>query len=101
MASDDKLRDWAAPRGISGEGIVAGHMRMNHFDFMLLYKAIQVSSAGRVERIAQWECFYIRDRHPQMCEQGRLRPDCDIKIMTAGDEGIRKVSQIALAAAKG
>src|SRR5258705_11398684 len=101
MASDNKLRDWAAARCVSGEGIVAGHMRMNHFNFVLLYKASQVSCAGCVERIAQWERFYIRDRHPQMCEQGRLRPDCHIKIMTAGDEGIRKVSQIALAAAKG
>ena len=101
MASDDKLREWSAPRGESGEGVIAGHVRMNHFDFMLLYKACQLSSAGRVERIAQWQCFYIRDRHLQMCQQGRLRAHCDIKIMAAANQGIREVSQIALAAAKG
>jgi hypothetical protein len=52
MASDDKLREWSAPRGESGEGVIAGHVRMNHFDFMLLYKGSQISSAGCVQRIA-------------------------------------------------
>jgi len=101
MASDDKLREWSAPRGESGEGVIAGHVRMNHFDFMLLYKASQIPSAGRVERIAQWEYFDIRDRYLHMCEQWRLPACCKIKIMAAGNERIREVSQVALTAAKG
>src|SRR5260370_11798048 len=101
MARDDKLRDWATACSVGREGIVAGHVRMNHFDLMVLYKASQIASARRVDGIAERKSFDVVHGDFQVREQWRLRAQHGIKIMTAINEGICQINQITLTAAEG
>jgi hypothetical protein len=86
---------------ISRERIITRHMRMDHFDLMLLYKLTQCSRTRNIKSITERQDPNLISGYPELANQWRPWPHCSVKIMPAVHKGVTQIYKVTLASAKG
>ena len=100
VTRDNELRRAIPTCGVRSERVVARHVRMYDFDFMLTNEPRQLMRALHVECIAQRQRFYLRLCELHVLDEWRVRPYCKEEIVAACIERVREVGQVSLAAAE-
>jgi len=86
---------------ISGERIITRHMRMDHFDLMLLYELTQCSRTRNIKSVAERQDSNLFRWYPELADQWRPWPHCGVEIMPAIHEGVTQINKVTLPTAKG
>ena len=101
VPGNEELCVGPASSRIGGERIITRHMRMDHFDLMLLYKLTQCSRTRNIKSVTERHDSNLFTGYPELANQGRPRPHCGVKIMPTVQECVTQINKVTLATAKG
>ena len=100
VARDDELRLPISPRGVSGERVVACHVRVNDFDPVSCDEPRQLVRARDIERVAHRQRFDLFAVDLEMSDQRRVWTQNGVKIVTPRGERVCEIRDVTLAAAE-
>ena len=100
MSRDDKLRLPVTSRGVSGERVVARHVRVNDFDPVSCDEPREFMRARYIEGVAQRQRLDLVAIELEMTDQRRVWTHHGVEIVTTRDERICEIRNVTLTTAE-